>query len=123
MYSEIKRKYKNEIRKPKEVWPHYVKNVYNNISNNIFSDKLKIEKMIGKSRVSRSKLYDEFKYYVGKTPRQFVIEHRVEAAKLIMNKRGTTISSVAFAVGYASAGSFCSAFEKKEGVTPGKWKE
>ena len=58
-----------------------------------------------------------FKRYYGLTPRQYLIDKRIEKAKEIL-KNGMNVTETCFAVGFQSLGSFSKLFKTKTGKSP-----
>jgi AraC-like DNA-binding protein len=58
-----------------------------------------------------------FKKYYGQTPKQYLIDKRMEKSKQYL-KRGMTVMETCFAVGFESPSSFSTLFKSKTGLTP-----
>lgn len=67
--------------------------------------------------VSKYHLLRLFKKYYGQTPRQYLIDKRMEKAKEHLTK-GMSVTESCFAVGFESVGSFSSLFKVKTGKSP-----
>ena len=52
------------------------------------------------------------------TPRQYLIQRRIEKAKELLSRRSLTVTEVCFAVGFQSPGSFSSLFHRCVGDAP-----
>ncbi|MEM9984342.1 MAG: AraC family transcriptional regulator [Bacteroidota bacterium] len=72
--------------------------------------------------VSKYHLLRLFKKYYGQTPRQYLINKRIEQAKEHL-KNGLSVTEACFAVGFESVGSFSSLFKRKTGQTPAQFKK
>ena len=72
--------------------------------------------------VSKYHLLRIFKRYDGQTPRQYLINKRIEMSKEHL-KSGMSVTEACFAVGFESVGSFGSLFKRKTGQTPGQFKK
>lgn len=64
------------------------------------------------------KLKNGFKEIFGDTVYAYVIDKRLETARLLLEKKNMQVSEVVSLVGYANASHFASAFRKKFGVNP-----
>jgi AraC family transcriptional regulator len=62
-----------------------------------------------------------FRKSAGVTPRQFVIQRRIEAATILLADRQAPIGEVARAVGFRSHSHFTTTFRRVTGVTPGNY--
>ena len=67
--------------------------------------------------VSKYHLLRLFKKYYGLTPRQYLMDKRIEKSKEYL-KNGTTVTKTCFAVGFNSLGSFSTLFKNKTGKSP-----
>jgi len=72
--------------------------------------------------ISKYHLLRLFKKYYGMTPRQYLIDKRVEKSKQLLEK-GMSVTEVCFAVGFESIGSFSSLFKGKSGVSPSQYQK
>lgn len=66
---------------------------------------------------SRYHLIRIFKKYYGVTPRQYLINKRIEKAKEIL-KTGNLVSDTCYKVGFESINSFSNLFKAKTGMAP-----
>ena len=72
--------------------------------------------------VSKYHLIRLFKKYYGLTPRQYLINKRIEKSKEYLVK-GMTVTKTCYAVGFTSLGSFSTLFKTKTGETPGQFRK
>lgn len=66
---------------------------------------------------SKYHLIRVFKKYHGITPRQYLINKRIEKAKIIL-KSGKSVSDTCYAIGFESINSFSNLFKAKTGISP-----
>lgn len=66
---------------------------------------------------SKYHLIRVFKKYYGITPRQYLINKRVEKAKIFL-KSGKSVSDTCYTIGFGSINSFSNLFKTKTGVSP-----
>ena len=88
---------------------NYIKNNYDaNLNLDLLSHKL---------FVSKYHLLRLFKRHYGLTPRQYLIDQRIEKSKeQLIN--GMSVTETCFAVGFESLGSFSTLFKTKTGKSP-----
>jgi AraC-like DNA-binding protein len=72
--------------------------------------------------VSKYHLLRLFKRYYGMTPRQYLIDKRIEKSKDHL-KKGMSVTEVCFAIGFESVGSFSSLFKMKTGKSPSEYQK
>lgn len=70
---------------------------------------------------SKYHLIRVFKKYYGVTPRQYLINKRIEQAKKIL-KTGKSVSETCYSVGFESIHSFSNLFKAKTGMAPSIYK-
>ena len=71
---------------------------------------------------SRFHLLRLFKKYYGQTPKQYLIERRIEKARTLLNQ-GMAVNAVCFEVGFDSPCSFSTLFKARTGRRPGDYKK
>lgn len=72
--------------------------------------------------ISKYHLLRLFKKYYGLTPRQYLIDKRIEKSKEHL-RHGTSVTETCFAVGFESLGSFSVLFKTKTGKTPAEFRK
>lgn len=95
--------------------------VRNYIDNN-YDQKLNLDFLASVRFVSKYHLLRLFKRYYGMTPRQYLIDKRIEKSKELLIQ-GTSVTEVCFAVGFESVGSFSSLFKSRLGKSPSKFQK
>ena len=88
----------------------------NYIENNYDAD-LNLDLLSNIQFVSKYHLLRLFKKYYGLTPRQYLMDKRIEKSKEHL-KNGMTVTETCFAVGFESLGSFSTLFKRKTGKAP-----
>jgi len=79
---------------------------------------LNLEKLAALVHVSPFHFARVFKQTTGLSPHQFVIKHRIEKAKDLLENTNISIASIALDVGFSSQSHFSTAFKKSAGVPP-----
>lgn len=93
--------------------------IKNYIEDNYYRD-LNLNVLSHHKFVSKYHLLRLFKKYYGLTPRQYLIDKRIEKSKEYLKKMSVT--ETCFAVGFSSLGSFSSLFKLKTGQSPSSYK-
>ncbi len=88
-----------------------------NYIDNHFENDLNLDLLSQIRFTSKYHLLRLFKKYYGLTPRQYLIEKRINKSKEFLT-RGMTITETCFAVGFESPSSFSALFKGKIGLTP-----
>lgn len=114
--------YQDKIRKLKE--SHFsndqqiesVIGIKNYIDNN-YDTKLNLDFLSHTRFISKYHLLRLFKKYYGLTPRQYLIDKRIEKSKTHL-KNKMSVTETCFAVGFESLGSFSTLFKSRTGKSP-----
>lgn len=95
--------------------------VRNYIDTNYETD-LKMDQLSKVQLISKFHLIRLFKKYYGLTPRQYLINKRIEKSKEHLVE-GMNVTETCFAVGFTSLGSFSALFKTKTGKTPAQFRK
>ena len=71
--------------------------------------------------ISEYKLKSGFREIYGATVGGYLLDYKMNAAKMMLDRRNMQVSEVAYALGYGSPSHFITAFKKKFGITPKKY--
>ena len=93
-----------------------------NFIDNNYEKELNLELLSRIRFTSKFHLLRLFKRYYGMTPKQYLMDKRIERAKNKL-KNGLTVTETCFAVGFESLGSFSSLFKTKTGISPREYKK
>ena len=63
-----------------------------------------------------------FKRQSGFSPMEYVINTRIDKAKILLANTSRSVEEIAYEVGYASSGSFINVFVKREGTSPARYR-
>lgn len=85
--------------------------------NNNFDKKLNLNLLSYIRFTSKFHLLRLFKRYYGQTPKQYLIDKRIEQAKELLIK-GTSVTETCFDIGFDSPSSFSTLFKSRVGLTP-----
>lgn len=98
-----------------------VKAVKKFIDNHYATD-LNLDLLSKMQLMSKYHLIRLFKKYYGLTPRQYLIDKRIEKSKeQLIN--GASVTETCFVVGFTSLGSFSTLFKTKTGKTPTQYQK
>jgi AraC-like DNA-binding protein len=90
--------------------------------NNDFDKELNLDVLSHIRVTSKFHLLRLFKKYYGQTPKQYLIDKRIEQAKELLTQ-GTNITETCFDIGFESPSSFCTLFKSRTGLTPTEFKK
>jgi AraC family transcriptional regulator len=83
---------------------------------------LRLEQLAAEVGVSPFHFARLFRASTGVTPHQYVLEQRVERAKMLLKVPHLSVAEVAAGTGFSSATNFVRSFRLRTGVTPGEWR-
>lgn len=76
-----------------------------------------------KLNIGYSSLRKLFKGYVGISPSQYQMQHRIIKAKELLTNQNTEIKQIAYSLGFDSTSHFTKTFKNKTGIAPGKFRK
>lgn len=127
IFSELIRQYESlgdhniEIRLRKDTVPEYVKTAISYITEN-YMHEIKINEMADHVGVNRSYLATSFKKATGCSPKEYLLNLRMENAQLLLNKTEMPVNAIANAVGYSDQLAFSRIFKKYCGASPTEYR-
>ncbi|MCB6366115.1 AraC family transcriptional regulator [Intestinibacillus massiliensis] len=81
-----------------------------------------LEELAGVARLSVFYFSHCFKQQTGFAPMDYVINTRIEQAKILLVRTSKSVAEIAYEVGYASSGSLINIFVKRVGVSPKQYR-
>lgn len=81
-------------------------------------EQIDLDQIAAQAFLSRFHFHRLFKHIYKKTPHQYLTQKRMDAAKLLLEKEGISITDVCTMIGFESPGSFSSLFSKTSGHSP-----
>lgn len=90
--------------------------------NEHFAEPLTLKDLSEKACLSPFYFTRIFSKETGMTPYQYLISTRISAAKFLLKSTSFSIKEIGFQCGFSSVNSFCTAFKKWEGQTPGTYR-
>lgn len=92
------------------------------IEENLAED-LTIARLATVAHVSPFHFAREFKAATGQAPHRYVIQQRIERAKLLLSVTRLSVSEVAYRVGFSNQSHFTAQFRKATGTTPKAYRD
>ena len=84
---------------------------------------LNLDQMSSQACFSRYHFLRLFRQAFNKTPHQYLIQCRIERAKVLLRSRRLSVTDVCFEVGFQSLGSFSSLFRRCVGDAPASYRK
>ena len=100
--------------------PHFLQSLHY-LDENYCDNELSLEKVASKAYVSKCYYSRIFQKYVGKGFKEYVIDKRIQKAKLLLQK-GNSVTDVCFSIGYSDLTHFARIFKRIVGVNPSIYK-
>lgn len=97
----------------------FIRQIDENIKENLSSPDFDIDKLAGKMKMSRSVFYAKFKAVTGQTPNEYIIMFRLREAAYILKKNpDISMTEVAESVGFNSQSYFSRKFKEVYKISP-----
>jgi AraC-like DNA-binding protein len=97
--------------------PDYVKKLIKDLDK-CFTEKLTLDILSQKYSVNKFYLEKEFKKYIGITPNEYIITHRINYAKELLKYSSLPVSDIAYKSGIENVSHFINLFKNRVGMTP-----
>jgi len=91
------------------------------IENN-FSKSLSLRQLARIASMNEQHFLRQFKKLYHKTPHQYIIDRRIQAARELLGTKELPVQEVCSAIGWESLATFSHLFKQKTGVTPGEYR-
>jgi len=91
------------------------------IDNN-YASEINLDLLSHVGFTSKYHLHRLFKRYYGLTPNQYLVDKRIEKAKINLTE-GLSVTETCFAVGFESLGSFSKLFKSRIGLSPNNYQK
>lgn len=88
-----------------------------------YVEDVKVSEIAEHCGLNRSYMTKCFAEATGVSPKEYLMQYRMQRAKELLKKEDMPISNVAYAVGYSDPLAFSKMFKKKEGVSPLEYRE
>ena len=86
------------------------------------AEPVSVKDLAGRAGMSQYYFSRLFRNTVGRSPAQFVLDRRIDQAKLLMQDASLSLVEVARQTGFSSKSSFDSAFHARNGKTPSRYR-
>lgn len=96
--------------------PHPLDRLLDHIEENL-AEKLSLGELANIAGVGRSLLAREFRQQFGCAPHQFIVQRRIERAKVLLES-GLRVTDIAFELGFSSQSHFSTTFKAVTGCAP-----
>ena len=100
----------------------FLQNVSKAIQKNLSNEYYSVEELGNDIGYSRSQLFRKLKALTGKSPLEMIREHRLQLAKVLLEKNVGTVSEIAYQVGYSHLAYFSKSFKNEFGILPSEVK-
>ncbi|ANA82422.1 MULTISPECIES: AraC family transcriptional regulator [Paenibacillus] len=87
-----------------------------------YAEPINVDTLASMAMQSRYHFIRSFKSITGLSPYQYVLQRRVEEAKVQLKRTGKTVTEISFELGFASTSQFHRAFLKNVGMTPERYR-
>jgi len=99
-----------------------LKRVIDHIENLLGQADLSVGELASLAHMSPFHFSREFKKVAGVAPHRFILERRIQRARLYLADGRETLASIAYATGFSSQAHFSSVFRRLVGVTPKEYR-
>ena len=108
---------------PRSLESQRLRRVIDYIEGHLGEATLSVEKLAEVAHLSPYHFSRAFKTATGQAPHRFVLERRVERARLHLAEGRESLAGIAYATGFSSQAHFSSIFRRLAGVTPKQYRQ
>lgn len=101
-------------------WPTDVRIVYQELRDRLFDwgGGVEARDVLDDCGIGTHNIYGRFGHVMGHGIKEFVVHHRLQLAKRLLQYKSLSVTEIALAVGYDSVSGFCTTFRRHEGCSP-----
>ncbi|MFN8315829.1 MAG: helix-turn-helix domain-containing protein [Chitinophagales bacterium] len=96
----------------------FVKQFHAVVENNLYNPLLNVAAIAKEMNMSRMTLLRKVKHYTGKKTKDVIMECRLNTAKMLLEKKETTVKNIAYKIGFQNTNHFYKVYKMQFGVTP-----
>lgn len=116
-----KEAYLEELPEPDPDWPPDVQVVYEDIHSHLFEMDLQVQGVFQRCGYHNNNISTRFGYFVGRTPKEYILYHRVSVAQSLLRDKDLSVSELALTIGFGSPSAFTRAFKERVGQVPSRY--
>lgn len=87
------------------------------------AESISLEALANEVNLSTYYFAHRFKQETGFSPMEFVINTKLEQARILLARTSKSVEEIAYEVGYSSSSSLINIFSRREGVSPGQYRK
>lgn len=87
------------------------------------SEDLSVERLMQEFHISRNKLYESTKEYLGTSIAEYIKDFRMKEAKRLLKETSLPVHTISEQVGFNDYNYFCRVFKKKAGISARKYRQ
>jgi len=115
--------YLDALAGPDPEWPPDVRVVYHQLQDRLFEMGLEAQDVVDDCGIGSHDIYGRFRHFTSYGIKDFMVYHRIQLARKLLQYESLSVTKIAFAVGYASTSGFCKTFKRRTGRTPSAFRE
>jgi len=116
--SEERQRFLQALPPPDAAWPVDVRLVYREVNRCVLDEGVTAQEIVADCGLRSHDVYTRFKTYTGTGIRERIVALRLELAQRLLRVSDVSVSQIAYAVGYRTAGGFSTTFKRHVGCTP-----
>ena len=114
---------RKEQQKPKVQLQQYYVDQIKRYMEHRFAEDVKVSELAEHCGLNRSYMTKFFTENTGISPKEYLMQYRMDKAKDLLRKEEMPVSNVAYAIGYSDPLAFSKMFKKREGMSPLEYRE
>ena len=119
--TDVPAEYKADVEAGADADARFLERLRQYVQEQMSDSDFNVETLASQMGVSRAQLYRKVKAMTGRTPVDIIRLSRLNRSKVLLAKEGTSVSEVAYAVGFSSPSYFTKCFKDEYGQLPGEF--
>ncbi|SHF43816.1 AraC-type DNA-binding protein [Fodinibius roseus] len=121
---EIKKNYIKQLQTGSTECPPSIQRAVHCIHNHLFDEWLSVEGVKKKCVLRGNNFSVRFRYYVGMSPKKYIIKHRLKVACQLLKvlPDDLPLMYIALSTGFSSHSAFTQTFKRRKGITPSQYR-
>ncbi len=115
--------FKETLKLSQPELPYQVESILAFIQEHLFENWLNFKEIKRRTGIRNNNISSHFKFYIGLGTREYIECQRIEAAKALLQDGDFNVFLISISIGYADSSSFCRAFRRRVGCSPGVYRE
>jgi len=122
----LKETYRVKKIRVRKDWPRKIRESIYLMKKHLFDRQLTVWWIKEQCRINNHNFSSRFAYYTGRSPKKYILYHRVEVAKKLLKDQKLSdlpVSIFALELGFSTVSAFSKCFKRETEMAPSHWRD